>query len=256
MKTYDNAVSVDGTGRPPDPARAGQEERAATGDISTSEIQDATPAVQVRHISARGPATARWHLDDLPARQPRRTAGRVDQRAAPRHPPRRHPRRWLDDVRRGRQGRHVGGQDARAAGQGTAATTTSPTRTRLAGVTHGRPGQAAPRPVRPGQHAGEVRAVPRHRQRRATAGGAACQPEPTFSQVPPTLRHDHEVHRPALEEQAARRRASSSRSRAPRSTRRTTRPTPAARSVRPSSSTRPSRRRWPSPRRTATRSSS
>lgn len=54
VKTYDNAISVDRTGK----AYATLLEQAkksgmATGDITTSEIQDATPAVEVSHISAR-----------------------------------------------------------------------------------------------------------------------------------------------------------------------------------------------------------
>ncbi len=53
-KTYDNAVSVDIHGK----ARRTLLELAKkkgykTGDVTTSEIQDATPAVQVAHISAR-----------------------------------------------------------------------------------------------------------------------------------------------------------------------------------------------------------
>ena len=53
-KTYDNAISVDRHGTPKQTLlewakRSGR----ATGDITTSEIQDATPAVQVSHISQR-----------------------------------------------------------------------------------------------------------------------------------------------------------------------------------------------------------
>ena len=53
-KSYDNAISVDRTGK----AHATLLELAkragyATGDITTSEIQDATPAVEVSHISQR-----------------------------------------------------------------------------------------------------------------------------------------------------------------------------------------------------------
>ncbi len=59
-KTYDNAVSVDIKGKP----RATLLELAKrrglkTGNVTTSELQDATPAVQAAHISARscyGPA--------------------------------------------------------------------------------------------------------------------------------------------------------------------------------------------------------
>jgi len=53
-KTYDNAVSVDVDGRPQRTLlelakRAGYR----TGNVSTAEIQDATPAVQVSHVTAR-----------------------------------------------------------------------------------------------------------------------------------------------------------------------------------------------------------
>ena len=54
VKTYDNAISVDRHGKAY-PTLLEQAKRAgfATGDITTSEIQDATPAVQVSHISQR-----------------------------------------------------------------------------------------------------------------------------------------------------------------------------------------------------------
>lgn len=53
-KTYDNAISVDRHGKPQktllELAKAGG---MATGNVSTAEIEDATPAVLVSHISAR-----------------------------------------------------------------------------------------------------------------------------------------------------------------------------------------------------------
>jgi alkaline phosphatase len=54
VKTYDNAISVDRTGK----AHAtllelAKKQGKATGDVTTSEVQDATPAVQVSHISQR-----------------------------------------------------------------------------------------------------------------------------------------------------------------------------------------------------------
>ncbi|WP_040160750.1 alkaline phosphatase [Mobilicoccus massiliensis] len=54
VKTYDNAVSVDrhGTARPTMLQLAKRSGRA-TGNVTTSEIQDATPAVQVANISLR-----------------------------------------------------------------------------------------------------------------------------------------------------------------------------------------------------------
>ena len=54
MKTYDNAVGVDRHGTAyPTLLELAKKSGRATGDITTSEIQDATPAVQVSHISLR-----------------------------------------------------------------------------------------------------------------------------------------------------------------------------------------------------------
>ena len=54
VKTYDNAVSVDRKGKAfPTLLELAKKAGYATGDITTSEIQDATPAVQVSHISQR-----------------------------------------------------------------------------------------------------------------------------------------------------------------------------------------------------------
>jgi alkaline phosphatase len=68
-KTYDNAISVDIDGKPQatllELARANG---LRTGDVSTAEIQDATPAVQVAHVGARscyGPDTAACGTDAL-----------------------------------------------------------------------------------------------------------------------------------------------------------------------------------------------
>ncbi len=53
-KTYDNAVSVDITGKPQATLlELAKAKGLKTGDVTTSELQDATPAVQVSHISAR-----------------------------------------------------------------------------------------------------------------------------------------------------------------------------------------------------------
>ncbi|WBU38561.1 alkaline phosphatase [Homoserinibacter sp. YIM 151385] len=53
-KTYDNAVSVDIDGRPHDSIlQIAKANGLATGNVSTAEIQDATPAVQVANVAAR-----------------------------------------------------------------------------------------------------------------------------------------------------------------------------------------------------------
>ena len=169
---------------------------------------------------------------------------RLDQRAAARHPPRRHPRRRLGDVRRDRR-RPAGGRARRSSSRPRhAATTTSPTRATS-------PEWRAPTRTKPLLGLFSPGNMPvRFAPLVATPGGAdlpaqSCKPEPTFSQVP-DAEDDDRARRSTCSRttRPARRRASSCRSRAPRSTRRTTPPTPAARSVRPSSSTRPSRRRW------------
>ncbi len=54
VKSYDNAVSVDRHGKAyPTLLELAKKRGLATGDVTTSEIQDATPAVEVSHISAR-----------------------------------------------------------------------------------------------------------------------------------------------------------------------------------------------------------
>jgi alkaline phosphatase len=53
-KTYDNAISVDRTGAAKQTLLEwAKKSGRATGDVTTSEIQDATPAVEVSHISQR-----------------------------------------------------------------------------------------------------------------------------------------------------------------------------------------------------------
>ena len=54
VKTYDNAISVDRHGKAfPTLLELAKSSGLATGDVTTSEIQDATPAVEVSHISQR-----------------------------------------------------------------------------------------------------------------------------------------------------------------------------------------------------------
>lgn len=54
VKTYDNAVSVDRHGKAlPTILEAAKRSGRATGNVTTSEIQDATPAVQVSHVALR-----------------------------------------------------------------------------------------------------------------------------------------------------------------------------------------------------------
>lgn len=68
-KTYDNAISVDIDGKPHQTLlEIAKANGLKTGDVSTAEIQDATPAVQVAHVAARscyGPDSATCGADAL-----------------------------------------------------------------------------------------------------------------------------------------------------------------------------------------------
>jgi alkaline phosphatase len=70
-KTYDGAISVDIDGKPQQTLlELAKANGLRTGDVSTAEIQDATPAVQVAHVGARscyGPDTASCGSDALQA---------------------------------------------------------------------------------------------------------------------------------------------------------------------------------------------
>lgn len=68
-KTYDGAISVDIDGKPQQTLlETAKANGLRTGDVSTAEIQDATPAVQVAHVGSRscyGPDTAACGTDAL-----------------------------------------------------------------------------------------------------------------------------------------------------------------------------------------------
>jgi alkaline phosphatase len=70
-KTYDGAISVDIDGKPQQTLlELAKANGLRTGDVSTAEIQDATPAVQVAHVGSRscyGPDTAACGTDALQA---------------------------------------------------------------------------------------------------------------------------------------------------------------------------------------------
>ncbi len=70
-KTYDGAISVDVDGKPQQTLlELAKANGLRTGNVSTAEIQDATPAVQVAHVGARscyGPDTASCGTDALQA---------------------------------------------------------------------------------------------------------------------------------------------------------------------------------------------
>ncbi|WP_291046276.1 alkaline phosphatase [Herbiconiux sp.] len=70
-KTFDNAISVDIDGNPQDTlVEIAKANGLKTGNVSTSEIQDATPAVQAAHVDARscyGPDSASCGDDALAA---------------------------------------------------------------------------------------------------------------------------------------------------------------------------------------------
>src|SRR5690349_7399900 len=54
VKSYDGAIGVDRLGAPrPTLLELAKKRGLKTGDVTTSEIQDATPAVQVSHVTSR-----------------------------------------------------------------------------------------------------------------------------------------------------------------------------------------------------------
>ncbi|MBK4348525.1 alkaline phosphatase [Lacisediminihabitans sp. G11-30] len=70
-KTYDNAISVDINGKPQQTLiEIAKANGFKTGNVSTAEIQDATPAVEVAHVASRscyGPDTVACGADALAA---------------------------------------------------------------------------------------------------------------------------------------------------------------------------------------------
>ena len=129
VKTYDNAISVDRHGKAY-PTLLEQAKRAgfATGDITTSEIQDATPAVEVSHISQRscyGPVeTTAKCLSEAKEQGGR---GSISEQLLDTRPDVTMGG-GLDDLRPDGEGRGLEGQDARAAGEGPRLHATSPPR--------------------------------------------------------------------------------------------------------------------------------
>ena len=235
VKTYDNAISVDRHGKAyPTLLELAKSSGLATGDITTSEIQDATPAVEVSHISQRscyGPVATTTTCPEAAKENGGR--GSISEQLLDTRPDVTLGRR-VDDLRRDRHGRHVEGQDARGAGQ-AARLPLHHRQERPRRRPHGRPGQAAARACSP-------RATCRCSSRRSSprAGGgrhrAGCDLQ-ARADLQPGARpedDDQQVDRPALEQQGRQEEGllPPGRERLA-STRRTTRPTPAARSVRP-----------------------
>ena len=179
-KTYDNAVSVNLPGKPQKTLlELAKDNGLKTGDVTTSEIQDATPAVQVSHISARscyGPdqTTATCTAEALE----NGGLGSITEQLLD-DPPRRDARRRLRDVRADRQGRAVRRQDAHPAGR-RARLPAGHRQGRARGGHRGQPDQAAARPLRPGQPAGALGRPRGHRRRSALpAGDLHRQPGPS-----------------------------------------------------------------------------
>ena len=184
VKTYDNAV----VGRPhgkavPDPARAGQEDRAARPATSPPRRSRTRPPPSRSATSAALLLRPGGHHRQLPrGGQGERRPG-LDQRAAARHPSRRHPRWRLGDLRRDRQGRASGPgktleQQAKDRGYNYITAKND-----LAGVSYADQKKPLLGLFSPGNM--PVKFAPLL----ATPGGAngpaaTCQPEPTFSTVP------------------------------------------------------------------------
>ena len=162
VKTYDNAVSVDRHGKAfPTLLELAKKNGLATGDVTTSEIQDATPAVQVSHISARscyGPVATT--ADCCPeAAKENGGRGSISEQLLDTRP----------DVTLG--GGSTTFAEVAKAGKWAGKTLEQQAKDARLQLHHRqeragrsvlrRPEEAAPRPVLPGQHAGEVRPAAR-----------------------------------------------------------------------------------------------
>ncbi len=93
-KTYNGAISVDIKGQAQSTVlEIAKANGKATGNVSTAEVQDATPRSAGR--ARQWPQVLRTggNVQVLPGERPRERRQRVDQRTTPRHPRRRHLRR-------------------------------------------------------------------------------------------------------------------------------------------------------------------
>ncbi|MET0951945.1 MAG: alkaline phosphatase [Aeromicrobium sp.] len=250
-KTYDNAISVDIRGKAQKTLLELAKKRGLrTGNVTTAEIQDATPAVQVAHISARscyGPVKTATTCPE--AALENGGPGSITEQMLATRP----------DVTLG-GGAATFAEKAtagdfkdktlleQAASRGYQLPTDLASLNAIETATQSKPvlGLFAPGNL-PVRYTGPA----------ATPGGgklepARCEDNAKRPATQPRLADlttkaiallDHKDKKPFL----------SLWSRAPASTSRTTRPTRAVRSARRSISTRPSRRPWCSPRRTSTR---
>ena len=106
-KTYNGALGIDVNGEPQKTIlELAKEQGFATGDITTSEIQDATPAALFSHISERDCYGPDGDGRELPGRDAREGRPRLDHRAAAGDPARRHA--WAAAPRRSRRPRPRG----------------------------------------------------------------------------------------------------------------------------------------------------
>ena len=183
VKTYDNAISVDRHGKAyPTLLEQAKKAGLATGDITTSEIQDATPAVQVSHISARscyGPVVTSTTCPEAAKENGGR--GSISEQLLDTRP----------DVTLG--GGSTTFSEVAKAGKWQGETLAKQAtdrgynyitdKSKLAGVTHADQGSPLLGLFAPGNL--PVRFAPHlATSTGATEPAATCQPEPTFSQVP------------------------------------------------------------------------
>lgn len=141
VKTYDNAVSVDRHEKPYETIlQFAKKQGMATGNVSTSEIQDATPAVLIANVPQRKgygpgppPRTARRSRWRTAARDPSRSScsppAPTSRSAAAPRPSRRRPRPGTSRIRRWRTRRAPAGSTTSPRPR-TSPASRPPTRTR------------------------------------------------------------------------------------------------------------------------------
>ena len=200
-KTYNGAISVDIAGAPQrtliEIARANG---LRTGDVSTAELQDATPAVQIAHVTDRGCYAPTVDDDEVPRPAPCRTAASArspssSSATAPTSPSAAAPRPSTSPPSPGRgPGRTLLQQ---ATDRGYQVVTDAACG--LGGDHPGEPVLARARPLRARQHGGTALGRPaRHAHRRHRARRRRARPTPPdVGHLADARRDDDQGDRPA-----------------------------------------------------------
>ena len=196
-KTYNGAISVDVAGTPQrtllEIARANG---LRTGDVSTAELQDATPAVLVSHVTDRGCYAPTVTTTKCPTNALQNGGlGSITEQLIGNRP----------DVTLGGGGASF--NEAALAGPWAGKTLLQQAKDRgfqvvtdaagLAGSHAGEPVHAGPRPVRSRQHGDPVGRSVGHAHRRHRAGGHLHAQPGLRRHLADAGRDDHEGHRPA-----------------------------------------------------------